>query len=290
MVNSTEQFERYRPLMFSIAYRMLGSASEAEDIVQEAYLRYCQVPPETIVSHKAFLSTIVTRLSINLLERARTQREVYVGPWLPEPLPTESDREIGLEDRPILQESISMAFLVLLEDLTPAERAVFLLREVFEYEYSEIADIVGKEEATCRQLLTRAKRHVSEHRPRFKPSRQAHEKMLDRFVRAVTNGDMGGLMELLRDDVEAWADGGGKVRGAATRPLYGPNNVARFVMSTSRLLVDETRIELRDVNGDLAVIVRNGPQIIAAIFVEEDQGLIKTIRAIGNPDKLQHLD
>jgi RNA polymerase sigma-70 factor (ECF subfamily) len=291
MVDSAEQFERYRPLMFSIAYRMLGSASEAEDVVQEAYLRYCKVPPETIGSPKAFLSAIVTRLSINYLELARTQREVYVGPWLPEPLPTENDKQLNPEDRPILHESISMAFLVLLEQLTPVERAVFLLREVFEYEYSEIAEIVCKEEVTCRKLMSRARRHIAAHRPRFKPSRQAHERLLERFIRATTIGDMDGLTAMLRDDVEVWADGGGKVRGAATRPLHGRNAVARFAMSVTRYL-DESEsyaFEIMDVNDEQAAVLRIGQNIVVALFVEEDDGYIKTIRAVANPDKLSHL-
>jgi RNA polymerase sigma-70 factor (ECF subfamily) len=289
MANPVEQFEKYRPLMFSIAYRMLGSASEAEDIVQEAYLRYRSVPYETIASHKAFLSTVVTRLSINSLERARTQREVYIGPWLPEPLPTNSDSQIAPEDRPILRESISMAFLVLLEQLTPVERAVFLLREVFVYEYFEIAEIVGKEEATCRQLLSRAKKHIGAHRPRFKPSSQAHKKLLDRFIRASSLGDMDGLKALLRDDVELWADGGGKARGAALRPLYGREVVARFVLASTRFPEESYTVETKDVNGELAAVLRIGEKILVALFIEEEQGHIKTIRAIGNPDKLQHL-
>jgi RNA polymerase sigma-70 factor, ECF subfamily len=291
VVDSAEQFERYRPLMFSIAYRMLGSASEAEDIVQEAYLRYRKVPPETIGSPKAFLSTVVTRLSINYLELARTQREVYVGPWLPEPLPTESDKQFNLEDHPILQESISMAFLVLLEQLTPVERAVFLLREVFEYEYSEIAEIVGKEEAACRQLFSRGRKHISENRPRFKPSRQAHRKLMEHFIQATTIGDMDGLTAMLRDDVEVWADGGGKVRGAATRPLHGRNAVARFAMSVTRYLEgsESYAFEIMDLNNEPAAVLRMGETIVTVLFVEEEDGRIQTIRAIANPDKLQHL-
>lgn len=296
MVDAVEQFERYRPLMFSIAYRMLSSASEAEDIVQDAYLRYRKVPPDTINSPKAFLSTVVTRLSINRLELARTQREVYVGPWLPEPLPTWSDKQINFEnpeDRPILHESISMAFLVLLEQLTPLERAVFLLREVFEYEYSQIADIVDKEEVTCRQLMSRARKHIADHRPRFKPSRQAHKSLLERFIRATTIGDMDGLMAMLRDDVEVWADGGGKVPGAATRPLHGHKAVAGFAMASTRYLGENESyvFEIMDVNDEPAAILRAGEsgQIVVALFVEVKHGYIKTIRAVANPDKLRYL-
>src|SRR5438067_1947267 len=156
--SDTTRFEAYRPLMFGIAYRMLGSATEAEDVVQEAYLRYRSVPPHTIGSHKALLSTIVTRICLNQLQSAHSQRETYIGPWLPEPVTTDTDPRLIPGDKAILDESISMAFLVLLEELTPLERAVFLLREVFEYEYPEIAEIIGKEEAGCRQLFSRARK------------------------------------------------------------------------------------------------------------------------------------
>jgi RNA polymerase sigma-70 factor (ECF subfamily) len=161
------QFENYRPLMFAIAYRMLGSAADAEDIVQDAYLRYQAVPPETIVSPKALLSTIETRLSLTRLQSAHIQRETYIGPWLPEPVLTDHDSRSSPAEQLNLQDSLSMAFLVLLEELTPLERAVFLLREVFDYEYAEIAEMVGREETTCRQLLSRAKKHIAAHRPRF---------------------------------------------------------------------------------------------------------------------------
>src|SRR5436190_5861456 len=194
MPDPVEEFESLRSLMFAIAYRMLGSAMEAEDVVQEAYLRFRSVPPETIASPKAFLSTIVTRLCLNHLQTARARHETYIGPWLPEPVRTESDPYMMLTDRTALHESISMAFLVLLEELTPLERAVFLLREVFEYEYTEIAEIVGKEETACRQLFSRAKKHIATHRPRFKPNREDHHKLLDQFIRAVGLGDMDGLM------------------------------------------------------------------------------------------------
>jgi len=171
---TADQFEAHRPLMFSIAYRMLGSAMEAEDIVQEAYVRYQALSPQTVRSPKAFLSTVVTRLCLNQLESARAKREVYIGPWLPEPVLTESGAAMASEagtsspsHQVELRESISFAFLLLLEQLTPVERAAFLLREVFDYEYGEIAEILDKDEAACRQILSRAKKHIVEHRPRF---------------------------------------------------------------------------------------------------------------------------
>jgi RNA polymerase sigma-70 factor (ECF subfamily) len=268
---------------------MLSSAAEAEDIVQEAYLRYRSVPPETIGSHKAFLSTIVTRLCLNQMQTARAQRETYIGPWLPEPVLTENDPLTTPTERPILIESLSMAFLVLMEQLSPLERAVFLLREVFEYDYAEIAQIVGKEEAACRQLLSRARKHVAANRPRFKPSREAHRRLLDRFLRAVSLGELDGLTRLLREDVTLWADGGGKARGAATRPLHGREAVARFVLASTRLPGESYHAEIRDVNGEPALILRTAEKAIVALFLEEDEGYIKAIRAIGNPDKLQRV-
>lgn len=289
MPNPTEQFEKYRPLMFSIAYRMLGSASEAEDMVQEAYLRYRSVPAEKIDSHKAFLSTVVTRLCLNQLDRARAQRERYIGPWLPEPVLTDSDPHLS-PDRPLLHESLSMAFLVLLEQLTPLERAVFLLREVFVYEYSEIAQMVGKEEGACRQLLSRARKHIASKRPRFQPSTEAHRELLGRFLRAVSLGEMDGLTRLLSEDVTMWADGGGKTRGAATRPLHGRDHVARFILASTRLPSEHYYAEIRVVNGEPALVLRTAEKAIVALFVEEEEGQVKTIRAIGNPDKLQWLE
>jgi len=224
----TDRFEEYRPLMFSIAYRMLGSITEAEDIVQDAYLRYQAASPERIVSHKAYLSTVVTRLCLNHLELAKIQREAYIGPWLPEPALTDLDERFTPAHQAEMHESVSMAFLVLLEQLTPAERAVFLLREVFDYDYAEVAAIVGKEEAACRQLLHRAKQHIADHRPRFKPTPEAHRQILTHFLQAVGSGELAGLLAMLADDVELWADGGGKARGAITRPLRGRDAVARF--------------------------------------------------------------
>ena len=287
--SSVQQFETYRPLMFAIAYRMLGSAAEAEDIVQETYLRYSAVPPDTIVSPRAFLSTVVTRLCINQMQSARAQRETYIGPWLPEPLAAESDPYAMQTNQTSLDESISMAFLVLLEQLTPFERAVFLLREVFEYEYAEIAEIVDKEEAACRQLFSRAKKHITEHRPRFKPDSEAHRRLLEQFVRASSLGEMDGLVRMLADDVTMWADGGGKARGAATRPIHGREAVARFVLASTRLPTEEYRADIDVVNGEPAVILRTGEKPIVVLFIEGARGRIKTIRAIANPDKLKYL-
>ena len=288
-MSSIAQFENYRPLMFAIAYRMLGSAVDAEDVVQDAYLRYQAVPPETIVSPKAFLSTIVTRLSLTRLQSARAQRETYIGPWLPEPVLTDQDSRSSPTEQLSLQDSLSMAFMVLLEELTPLERAVFLLREVFDYEYAEIAEMVGKEESTCRQLFSRAKKHIAAHRPRFQPDRQAHRRLLDRFMQVVRTGEMDGLMQLLADDVTLWADGGGKARGAAIHPLHGREAVARFVLASTHFLAGEYRVEIADVNGEPAVILRSGGQARVVLFIAVARGRLQEIRVIGNPDKLKHV-
>src|SRR5215213_3877354 len=254
----TDRFEEFRPLMFSIAYRMLGSITEAEDIVQDAYLRYQAASPERIVSHKAFLSTVVTRLCLNHLELARIQREAYIGPWLPEPALTDMDERFTPAHQAEMHESVSMAFLVLLEQLTPAERAVFLLREVFDYDYAEVATIVGKEEAACRKLLSRAKQHIAAGRPRFKPSPEAHRQIFTQFLRAVEQGELDGLMQLLADDVELWVDGGGKAQGAITRPLHGRTAVAQFLSATRQRADPGSRAEIADVNGEPALIMRAG--------------------------------
>jgi RNA polymerase sigma-70 factor (ECF subfamily) len=289
-IADAERFEEYRPLMLSIAYRMLGTITEAEDIVQEAYLRYQAASPERIVSHKAFLSTVVTRLCLNHLELARIQREAYIGPWLPEPVLTDMDERFTPAHQAEMHESVSLAFLVLLEQLTPAERAVFLLREIFDYEYAEVAAIIGKEEAACRQLLSRAKKHIADHRPRFKPTPEAHRQLLTQFVQAIRNGELAGLLELLADDVELWADGGGKRLGAFTRPLRGRDAVSRFLLASPRFARAGSRVDVIEVNGAPSLMIHVDGEALVVLSLSVDQGQVHAIWIMGNPDKLQPLN
>jgi RNA polymerase sigma-70 factor (ECF subfamily) len=249
-MNMAEAFETYRTYLFAIACRMLGSAMDAEDMVQETYLRYQTTPPETITSLKAFLITIISRLCVDQLQLARRKRELYVGPWLPEPILTaEALEAVSPEERVDQEESISLAFLLLLEQLQPIERAVFLLREVFAYDYAEIASFLGKSEVACRQWFSQAKKHLADHRPRFPASPEMHRQLLTGFLEAAQAGEMPTLMNLLAEDVTLWADGGGNVKGAATRPIRGRDAVARFSLESRRFLPEGARVELAEVNG-----------------------------------------
>jgi RNA polymerase sigma-70 factor, ECF subfamily len=284
-----EVFEAYRPLMFAIAYRMLGSITEAEDMVQEAYLRYQATSVEQIKSPKAFLSTVVTRLCLNHLERVHVQRESYIGPWLPEPALTEKDERFMPAQQAELHESLSMAFLVLLEQLTPVERAVFLLREVFDYDYADIAGIVGKEEAACRQLLSRARKHITKHRPRFKPSPEVHRQMLNRFIQTVGTGELDGMLELMSEEVVMWADSGGKV-GGVLHPMRGRDVVARFLLASPRIPTEPLQPDIVELNGEPALILRAGSQVRIVLFISIDQGQVDQVWVIGNPDKLKSLN
>ena len=287
----TDPFEEYRSLLFAIAYRMLGSSMEAEDIVQEAYLRYSATPPDSIRMLKSFLTTIVHNLCIDHLKSAQVRRENYVGPWLPEPVITGDGASLLSPLRQITdRESISMAFLVLLESLTALERAVFLLREVFDYEYTEIAQITGRDEAACRQLFSRAKKHISEHRPRFPASPEAHAKMVGRFMEACMVGDMDGIMSLLTEDVTVWSDGGGKVSGAARQPIQGREKVARALFTQLSHAPEGTTFEMIEANGFPALLIRVKGQITAVITVQVEGDLICAARNVANPDKLAHLN
>ena len=282
-------FEQHRPLLFSIAYRMLGSASEAEDVLQDAYLRFQSVPISEIGAPKAYLCAIVTRLCLNELTSARAQRETYIGQWLPEPILSAEHSELA--DPEVLAgeyDSISFAFLTLLERLTPAERAVFLLHEVFDYEYDEIAGMLNKSEAACRKLFSRAKSYIAANHSRFNASPEQHRRLLEEFMRAAGSGDLDGLTTLLAEDVTFWADGGGKVRGAALLPVRGRMDVARFVIGvTARYTPVGARFSVAQVNGKPTLLIRHAdgtPAIVVSIGV--DGSHIRDIWAIANPDKL----
>jgi RNA polymerase sigma-70 factor (ECF subfamily) len=282
-----ESFETYRPYLFSIAYRMLGSAMDAEDMVQETYIRSSATPKEPIRSLKAYLTTIISRLCVDQLQLARRKRELYVGPWLPEPILTATtsdaaDPELRLETA----ESISLAFLVMLEQFQPFERAVFLLREVFEYQFAEIAAMLGKSEVACRRSFSRSKLHLREHRPRFPASREKHRQLLDSYVQAVEAGEMNALISLLSEDVILWTDGGGKVKAAALNPINGPDAVARFSVGTRRFLPEDYRMESAEVNGQPAVVIRSGGQAFSIITIDVEGERIRAIRVLANPEKL----
>jgi RNA polymerase sigma-70 factor (ECF subfamily) len=290
--NVSDQFIELRPLLFSIAYRMLGSATEAEDIVQEAYLRAHREGTDgtTIESPKSYLSAIVTRLSIDHLRSARVRRESYVGTWLPEPLLTEGEPDAAQHAE--TADSLSMGFLVLLESLTPVERAVFLLHEVFDYGYDEIAAIVGKTEDNCRQIAVRARRQVQAGKPRFEASKARRDELARRFFEAAGEGDVDGLIGLLAADVVAYADGGGK--GAAfPKPIYGRDKVARALVGRAaegarRLGVVELR--MAEINGQPgAVFLKADGEPVAAVSLDIADDLIQTLHAVSNPEKLRHL-
>lgn len=287
----SDSFEQYRPLLFSIAYRMLGSAMEAEDIVQEAYLRYQRASRSDIRDLQAYLSAIVTRLCLDYLKSARVQRETYIGPWLPEPVLTGKDDQSTVDPASSVSrsESISMAFLVLLEKLTPLERAVFLLREVFDYEYAEIARIVDRSEDACRQYFSRARKHLTANRPRFDTTPEQQRAMIDHFIGAVEGGDMDGLMNLLAEEVTSWADGGGKVT-AARRPVRGRELVARFLLGIRRFATPDMVTSVEEINGLPALVTRQAGKVMLVMTFELEDGLIKAIRSVLNPDKLTYLN
>ncbi len=282
-----EEFEELRPLLFAIAYRILGSVSEAEDAVQETWLRY-EASPTQPRSAKAFLSAVVTRISIDVLRSARVRREEYVGQWFPEPLLTDpyEDPERSAE----LADSVSMAALLLLERLSPLERAVFVLREVFGFGFGEVAAAVGRSEAACRQLAVRARRHMDAGRPRFEADRRERDELAVRFFDALREGDVDGLRELLAADVQMVGDGGGKAPQLA-RAIVGAGNVARVLASVFPWLVRiDVTLEPHEVNGQPGAIFRDRDgKVLYTWTLEVLDGQIQAIRSVINPDKLGHL-
>src|SRR5918999_101467 len=285
-----EEFDELRPAAFAVAYRMLGSVSEAEDVVQEGFLRLHRARErgERIRSPRAYLSTVVSRLALDHLRSAGVRRETYVGEWLPEPLVASSEDDPARKAE--MADSLSLAFLVLLESLSPEQRAAFLLREVFDEPYDRIAEIVGTSEQNARQLAVRARRHVEERRPRFEATREQREELATRFFAAVEEGDLEGLEELLAHDVVLRADGGGKAP-ALKRALHGRATVARTLTAGLRAL---TRFGLttrrEEVNGQPGALFfdREG-RLVAVMTLDVAEGQIQGVSSIANPDKLRHL-
>jgi RNA polymerase sigma-70 factor (TIGR02957 family) len=291
MTDRERLLEDLRPVAFAIAYRMLGSVSEAEDVVQEALLRLDQAldTGEEIRSPRAFVATVTTRLAISELRSARARREHYVGEWLPEPIITEGHDDPAQHAE--IADSLSLAMLVLLESLSPEQRAVLLLHDVFDYEYREIAAIVGKSEQNARQLAARARRHVEEGRPRFETTREQHDTLVRRFFAAAEQGDLAGLEALLAHDVVLTGDGGGKVPALA-RSLHGRNRVARTLVNWFRLgsRLPELSVRAVEVNGGPGALFLDGHGRLFAVFaVDVADGQIASISSIVNPDKLKHL-
>ena len=288
---SDQILDELRPGAFAIAYRMLGTVSEAEDLVQEALLRFhrAEVEGERIESPRAYLSTVVTRLGIDQLRSARRRRETYVGEWLPEPLLTSEDEDPARQAE--MADSLSLSFLVLLESLSPEQRAVFLLHDVFDYPYEEVARIVGKTEANARQLASRARRHVDERRPRFEATREQREKLADRFFAAVGEGDVKSLEAMLAEDVVLAGDGGGKAP-ALSRAMHGARRVANALGTWGRMAPRFGGATFRrvEVNGQPgAVALDADDRVISVIALDIAEGRVQGVRSIVNPDKLQHV-
>jgi RNA polymerase sigma-70 factor (ECF subfamily) len=286
-VDHLTEFDRYRNLLFSIAYRMLGSVADAEDILQEAFLRWHGATPADIESPRAFLVTIVSRLCINQLQSARVRREEYVGQWLPEPIVTASDSAAVALSR--VDESLSMAFLVLLERLSPVERAVFLLREVFDYEYAEIASVIGKDEANCRQILSRARRHVAEVRPRFEVSPERRQELLGRFLQAVATGNLEALVTVLSHDAVLRSDGGGKAP-AIPNVIYGAHHVARAILGGMRKFAPSGLTScVARVNGEPGIVTYLDGRAYSVVTIDVDDAHVTSVYIVTNPEKLTHL-
>ncbi|HEV2645546.1 MAG TPA: RNA polymerase sigma-70 factor [Acidobacteriaceae bacterium] len=281
--HDTNTFSEQRRYLLSVAYRMTGSMSDAEDLLQEAFLRWQQASAQEIRSPRAFLTTIVVRLALNHLDSARVRREQYIGEWLPEPVLTTTTHD------PVeLAESLTMAFLVLLESLTPPERAVFLLHEVFDFSHTEIAAILDKSEPSCRQLLTRAKQAVRQRRPRFAPAPAAAAELTEQFTTAMKTGNLGKLMSLMHEDIVIYSDGGGQT-SAALNPIAGKDRASRFLAGITRKNGDGITRRFAEINGQPGILAFNNGKARGAAIFDMDHDRIRTIYIVVNPDKLHHL-
>ncbi|WP_312866466.1 RNA polymerase sigma-70 factor [Streptomyces boluensis] len=278
------EFEAHRPRMFSLAYRLLGSADEAEDAVQDAYLRWSGARREDIEQPAAWLAKVVTNLCLNRLTSARARRESYVGPWLPEPVLTGAGA-LGPLDSAEQRDSVSTALLVLMERLTPAERAVYVLREAFAYSHREIAGVLEVSEANCRQLYARAVRRVAARTPRFTPLPEQRRDLVESFIAAAREGDVAALEKTLAADVAWWGDGGGKVT-AARRPVVGREKVLRFLVGVAERYLAGVELSVAEVNGSAALLGHLGGELLAVVTFEVRDGVITEAQAVMNPDKL----
>ena len=286
IVAGNDPFVTHRSLLFTVAYEMLGSAADAEDVLQESWLRWAEVDRDEVRDPRAYLVRIVTRQSLNHLRTVSRRREDYVGEWLPEPLLTSPDVADDVE----LAESLSIAMLTVLETLGPAERAVFVLREVFDVPYDEIADAVGKTPAAVRQIAHRAKDHVAARRPRVRVVPAEHEEVVERFVAALNSGDIQGLMDVMAPDVVSVADGGGKVKGAARRPIVGSEKLARYLVGGLAKIDGAFTAAMTWVNGEPGIRVEIDGQLAGVVSLTVEGGQVTQIFSIANPDKLGWAD
>ena len=287
-MTDAEVFEAHRGLMFAIAYRMLGTIADAEDAVQDAWLRWSAAPRADVADPRAYLARVVTNTALNRLRSARSRREAYVGPWLPEPLLTEAGPDAA--ERAELAESVSVAMLVVLESLTPEERAVFVLREVFGFEHAEIGAALGRSVPAVRQLAHRAREHVQARRPRFDVDWHQQREVTERFLAAAAGGDIDGLMTVLAPDVTLLTDGGGKAR-AALRPITGAAKAARFLAAIAGrpymgVAVSDMTLEAAEINGSPGTLITSGGRAIVALTLTVSDGRITAIQLLANPDKL----
>jgi RNA polymerase sigma-70 factor, ECF subfamily len=282
-VPEVDVFDAHRGYLFGVAYRMLSSAADAEDIVQEAYLRWSAQPRDDIREPRGFLTTIVVRLCLDELRSARARRETYVGPWLPEPLVESGDDPA---DSAELADTLSLAFLVVLEELKPTERAAFLLHDVFDYDYGEIARMLDRQEPACRQLVSRARNRVGDRRHRFDADRAQGRELAERFLVACTTGNVQGLMSILAEDVIVWTDGGGLAR-AARRPIHGSDKSSRFLAAVSQTVSPNADVRHAAVNGQPGLVIAEGGSITTAIALDIVDARIVGVRVVSNPEKLR---
>jgi len=282
MTSAVDVFLEHRPWLVGIAYRVLGSAAEAEDVVQDAFVRWQAEPRDDVESPKSYLATVVSRLALDRLTSARRRRETYFGPWLPEPVPTSAD---AIEPRD--PHALALAFMVVLETLSPLERVAFLLHDVFDYDHAEIAAILERDTGAVRQLVHRAREHVRSRRPRFAPSREEHARMLARFVEGCASGDPAQLASILAEDVVATSDGGDR-RASARVPVLGRDRVARYLVGAAKKGARAGgHLEIREINGQLAAVAINAEGVATVLEIETDGERVHSVLLVLNPDKLR---